>query len=155
MSSEMLGQQALPRVGHRWVKRATIAAVILLALCLFLVGLDCLVAGPVAQLGDHTHQIERSAHPSAAAAAGSPPSGERCAFLVRLVSVFRRSARVLIVHGKTSANDAQWNDCNQSLSLAFLDEESVGDPDEWMVGKGVIRGWATADRAVFHTRALN
>src|SRR6266851_7372695 len=39
-------QQALPRVGHRWVKRATIAAVILLALCLFLVGLDCLVAGP-------------------------------------------------------------------------------------------------------------
>jgi hypothetical protein len=42
----MLGQQALPRVGHRWVKRATIAAVILLALCLFLVGLDCLVAGP-------------------------------------------------------------------------------------------------------------
>ena len=46
MSSEMLGQQALPRVGHRWVKRATIAAVILLALCLFLVGLDCLVAGP-------------------------------------------------------------------------------------------------------------
>src|SRR5258708_35356701 len=35
-----------PRVGHRWVKRATIAAVILLALCLFLVGLDCLVAGP-------------------------------------------------------------------------------------------------------------
>src|SRR2546423_14555251 len=46
MSSEMLGQQALPCVGHRWVKRATIAAVILLALCLFLVGLDCLVAGP-------------------------------------------------------------------------------------------------------------
>lgn len=46
MSSEMLGQQALPRVGHRLVKRATIAAVILLALCLFLVGLDCLVAGP-------------------------------------------------------------------------------------------------------------
>src|SRR5438874_7247734 len=46
MSSELLGQQALPRVGHRWVKRATIAAVILLALCLFLVGLDCLVAGP-------------------------------------------------------------------------------------------------------------
>src|ERR1700730_2157642 len=46
MSSEMLGQQALPRVGHRWVKRATIAAVILLALCLFLVGLDCLVGGP-------------------------------------------------------------------------------------------------------------
>src|SRR5438105_4018943 len=46
MSSEMLGQQALPRVGHRWVKRATIAAVILLALCLFLVGLNCLVAGP-------------------------------------------------------------------------------------------------------------
>ena len=46
MSSEMLCQQALPRVGHRWVKRATIAAVILLALCLFLVGLDCLVAGP-------------------------------------------------------------------------------------------------------------
>src|SRR5438552_6543795 len=36
MSSEMLGQQALPRVGHRWVKRATIGAVILLALCLFL-----------------------------------------------------------------------------------------------------------------------
>ena len=46
MSSEMLRQQALARVGHRWVKRATIAAVILLALCLFLVGLDCLVAGP-------------------------------------------------------------------------------------------------------------
>jgi hypothetical protein len=32
--------------GIAWVKRATIAAVILLALCLFLVGLDCLVAGP-------------------------------------------------------------------------------------------------------------
>src|SRR5882762_6534585 len=46
-----LGQQALPRVGHRWVKRATIAAVILLALCLFLVGLDCLVAGPAVIVG--------------------------------------------------------------------------------------------------------
>jgi hypothetical protein len=40
---------ALTRIGiarHRPVKHATIAAVILLALCLFLVGLDCLVAGP-------------------------------------------------------------------------------------------------------------
>jgi hypothetical protein len=39
-------QLALPHVGHRRVKRATLAAVILLALCLFLVDLDCLVAGP-------------------------------------------------------------------------------------------------------------
>jgi hypothetical protein len=110
---------------------------------------------PLADLGDHAYQIERSAHPSAAAVAGNPPTGERRAFLVRLVSAFRRSARVLILHGKTTTGDAQWSDCNESLSQAFLHRESVGRPDEWMVGKGLIRRWATADRAVLHTRALN
>jgi hypothetical protein len=111
---------------------------------------------PLTDLGDHAYQIERSAHPSPAAAAGRRPTGDRRAFLVRLVSAFRSSARVLLLHGKTNSSDAQWIDCNRSLSQAFLHQESLGQPDEWMVGKGlIIRRWAIADRAVFHTRALN
>jgi hypothetical protein len=46
VASDALRQQGMPRVGHAWVKFATVAALVMFALSLFLVGLNCLVAGP-------------------------------------------------------------------------------------------------------------
>jgi hypothetical protein len=72
-------------------------------------------------LGERAYQIERSAHPARASLQGLPPTPERRESLVRLLSAFRMSARVLILHGRTGASGDDWDACNRALTLAFLD----------------------------------
>jgi hypothetical protein len=109
----------------------------------------------LSELGEHAYQVERSAHPAGTSSAGAAPTVERRAFLVRLLQDFRASGRVLILHGKTSTTDQEWEACNLALTLTFLNQESLAEPDECRVGKASIRRWAHDGRTVFHTWALN
>ena len=110
-------------------------------------------------LGDLCHQVEVSAYPARQSVGGMPPTAARLDFLGTLVETFRKSARVLLFHGRPY--EPEWGG-REGLGARFLGL-SASTPFEWtkdsfVSEKGRVQTvWynTEGERTVILTRALN
>ena len=115
------------------------------------------VGKPLHDLGLHAYQIDRSASPSKQAADGRVGSSQRVAFLTDVHTQLRNTARVLLLHGKTTdAAGPEWLGVNAEVSQRFLGVPIDFQGREVRDDKGrAIKSWAHDGRTVLHTWALN
>ncbi len=108
------------------------------------------------QLSDATYQIERSAAAARRARGGTPPTPARLQFLGDLLGLFRRTARLLILHGRTPEEDMVWSVANRRLAARFLGMSP--DDLDWETHRlGVVKALACqhGEKTVVCLPALN